>query len=399
VRPLFRLLPKWRRLRRLQRLFHPDTIVENFLGMERLFNAAEVPAAAAPSPLPSEPRPLPEAFMADGDRFVTDDFLIATRTTGLLVLDDGLVTHESYALGLSAESRHVAWSISKSIVSTLFGIALDEGVIDGIDDPVEKYLPRQTGTGYEGVALKHVLQMSSGIRFVEDIDRWNSDLNRLGRWVAFGRPLTTFPTRLSREFDPGTYHRYASIDAQILALVLIAATGRSLTAYTAERLWTRIGTETPAYWLLDDHGTEFALGGFGATVRDFARFGQLYLNSGTWHGEQIVPAAWVRESVTPDAAHLFPGTRENSDHELGYGYQWWVPAGGEGEFLAIGAYNQFIYVNPERRVVVVKTSANHHYTMESASRFEAQSLELFRAIAAAASGAGSGKAAESTELG
>lgn len=378
------LLPRWRRLRRLRRLFHRDVIVENFLGMEQMFDTATLAPAPEPSPLPVaiRQRSLPKAFTSCEGRLDTADFLDGTRTTGLLIVEDGELSYESYRLGAAPAARHVAWSVSKSVVSALVGIALAEGAIGSVDDPVEKYLPAYGASGYRGVSLKHILQMSSGIRFVEDIDRFGSDLNRLGRWVALGRPLAEFGLRLGREYEPGSYHRYASFDTQVLALTVMATTGRSLSEYAEQKLWRPIGAEYPAYWLCDDHGTEFALGGFGAALRDFARFGLLYLNEGVMNGRRVLAADWVRASVTPDAAHLYPGTRENSDHELGYGYQWWVPEGGDGEFLAIGAYNQFVYVNPSRRVVVVKTSANHHYTMESASRFEAQSLELFRAIAA-----------------
>ena len=353
--------------------------------MDQMFDAAILSPAPAPSPLPyaDRQRALPEAFITREGRLNTEEFLERTRTTGLLIVEDGAIAHETYGLGAGPASRHVAWSVSKSVVSALVGIALEQSAIATLDDPVEKYLPAYGASGYGGVSLKHILQMSSGIRFVEDIDRFGSDLNRLGRWVALGRPLSDFGLRLRREFEPGTYHRYASFDTQVLALTIMAATGRTLSEYAEQALWRPIGAEYPAYWLRDEHGTEFALGGFGATVRDFARFGLLYLNEGTIDGRRVLSAEWVRASVTPDAAHLYPGSRENSDHELGYGYQWWVPGGDDGEFLAIGAYNQFVYVNPSRRVVIVKTSANHHYTMESASRFEAQSLELFRAIAAA----------------
>jgi len=125
---------------------------------------------------------------------------------------------------------------------------------------------------------------------------------------------------------------------------------------------------------------EMAAGGLQVVARDYAKLGQLYLDGGRWQGRQIVPEAWVHDSVTPDAPHVMPG--HNPDYPLGYGYQWWVPAGDEGEFSAIGVYNQFVYVNPTRKLVIVKLSANSGYgtSKDDSSWRELESFELFREI-------------------
>jgi len=188
---------------------------------------------------------------------------------------------------------------------------------------------------------------------------------------------------LPRENAPGTYLRYNSMDTQVLGMVLRHATGMSLAAYLATKLWQPLGMQDDAYYLTDRHRVEFAAGGLNATLRDWARFGLLYAHHGSWHGVQIVPAEWVRASITPDAPQLMPGRRASSTEIWGYGYQWWIPDL-EGEQLAVGVFNQFIYVNPRQGLVIAKSSANHTYGTgrgyDESRDHEGAHLALFKAI-------------------
>ena len=146
--------------------------------------------------------------------------------------------------------------------------------------------------------------------------------------------------------------------------------------------WSHLGAEYNAKWLADPDGTELAFGGLNAALRDYARFGLLYLNQGrNFQGKQLVPASWVDASVTPDAPHLMPG-RDNpgSDWPMGYGYQWWIPENPQGDYTAIGIYGQFIYVHPVHNVVIAKTAAYVDYN-NSGDEMEFESMEAFRAIA------------------
>ncbi len=225
--------------------------------------------------------------------------------------------------------------------------------------------------------------MSSGARWNEDYSDSQSDINRFGRIFALGGSLDDFATTLKREKEPGTINHYNSIDTQVLGMLLVRATGKSITDYMTEKLWQPMGAESPAQWLLDSNGMEMAFGGLNATVRDYAKIGEIFRLGGRLNGKQIVPADWVTASVTPDAPYLQPKTDiPQSEFGLGYGYQWWIPASSEGEFTAIGVYNQFIYVNPTQNVVIVKLSANSDYgtTNDESSFREVETIEFFRNI-------------------
>ncbi len=303
-------------------------------------------------------------------------------------------------LGNTAQTRTISWSVAKSFVSALVGIAMREGKIRGVDAAVTDYVPQLAGSGYDGVRLKNVLQMSSGVRFREDYGDLSSDINRMGIDLSLGIPLSRFVAGLANEKPPGTYNRYVSMDTQVLGMVLASATGQNLSAYLEEKIWSRIRAESDAYWLLDGEGVEWAFGGLNMTLRDYGRFGLLYLRGGQWDGQSIVPSEWIRASVTPDAPHLMPGKNPASDSRFGYGYQWWIPeaAGAEGsgkpssEFLAIGAYGQYIYVAPDHGLVIVKTSADRDFqTDDYESDFE--TLAALRAIAGSLPGGGQPRSA------
>jgi CubicO group peptidase (beta-lactamase class C family) len=169
----------------------------------------------------------------------------------------------------------------------------------------------------------------------------------------------------------------------MLAMVLQEATGKSVTESLQEHIWNKIGMQDDAYYMVDDSGMEVALGGLNATLRDYAKFGLLYLNRGDWNGDQVVPAEWVDASHATDEDHLVPGDNPNSSSVWGYGYQWWVPGFPDTEYTASGVYNQYIFIDPENKVVIAKTSSNHRFTAEK-EESKAAHVAMFRAIASAA---------------
>jgi len=184
---------------------------------------------------------------------------------------------------------------------------------------------------------------------------------------------------------PLGYTSHCQLSTKRPFLVLRHATGKSLSAYLEEKIWSRIGAARDGYWVLDDTGAELAAGGVNVTLRDYAKFGLLYLNEGNWNGVQIVPRDWVAASHRPDAPQLMPGKRDTSDSAWGYGYLWWVPVTADGPYSAVGIYNQFVYIDPARHLVIAKTSANHAYGTDNTEKSfrEDETIALFEAIAAA----------------
>lgn len=359
-------------------LFEPEKLAENFCRADQRFRSRLVAAGGDVSAFTYDLQGLPEHYQYAGETKSITQFVEHTDTTGLIVTSGDVILYEDYFQGNTAMSRSIVWSVSKSVVSALMGIAIADGYIKDVSDPVTNYVPSLTASGYNGVAIEDVLQMSSGISFNEDYFDASSDFNKMApSSVGLGGPLEDVLLTLEREHEPGTVREYASSDAQVLGMVIRAATGMDLASYTATRLWQPAGMESDAYWLTDSSGVESAFGGFNATLRDLARFGNVYLHNGFWNGKQIIPQDWVSASVTTDEAHLLP-----SEHSLGYGYQWWVPGGDEGDFLAIGIYGQVIYINPRHNIVIAKTSAYRGYEQDGEA-MELESVAFMRAIATA----------------
>ncbi|MFT7685464.1 MAG: CubicO group peptidase (beta-lactamase class C family) [Candidatus Azotimanducaceae bacterium] len=360
-----------------------------FTGAEQFENFNRISELLPTSPLKSSSRPhqfsngevieLPGSFAYNGKRTQTEKFLDETDTSSVFVLSNGQVRYEAYQLTGGREVKWLSMSVAKSFISALVGIALDEGYIDSIEDPITKYDPSLLGSAYDNVRIKDILQMSSGARWNEDYSDQESDIARLGLTLATGGSFDEFSRTLVREKKPGTFNLYNSTDTQVLGQLLAKATGRSISNYMQEKLWEPLGMESDAYWIVDGKGMEMAFAGLNATARDYAKLGELYLNNGRWEDKQVVPEAWVRDSVVPGASHL---TVEALGYGLGYGYQWWLMDGDEGEYSAIGVYNQFIYVNPTHNLVIVKLSANSDYasTNEEASFRELETIEFFRSI-------------------
>lgn len=368
---------------RMAHLYDEDRIVQNFLNMHEVFPTRPVLAPAVPFRFRRADLPLPDTFAFEGVDRNLEEYLGYSRSTGMLVLKDDVIVYEQYWLGHREDGQHISWSVAKSFISALIAIALEERKIDSIGDPITNYLPELEDTGYDGVRIKDILQMSSGVGFNEDYADPASDINRFSRTIALGGSMAKFAATLERAREPGSYHHYVSIDTQVLGMLLTRVTGMSLASYLEQKIWRPIGMEHDAYWMLDATGMEVALGGLNATLRDYARFGMLYLNGGKFRGKQIVPARWVRESTTPGGPHLMPGKgNPDSSSSWGYGYQWWIPGPGISDYTAAGVYNQYIYVNPDARVVIVKNSANRRYRIE---RQESKDLHIamFRAIAEA----------------
>ena len=375
--------PNLGRLDMVATLFTGVEQYENFASIKDMYPTTLLTAASTPYDFPSgEPLGLPDSFNFEGSEYSVDDFLALTDTSALLVIQDGSVRFEEYFLTGGRDVNWLSMSVAKSFTSTLIGIAYDEGLIRNLNDPITDYVPELAGSAYDGVAIVDILEMSSGAAWNEDYADPDSDVMRMGKIMGIGGSLDTFTASIKPQRAPGTYNKYNSADTQALGMLVSRATGRSLTEYMQEKLWAPLGAESDAYWMIDDFDVEMAFAGLNATARDYAKIGELFRNKGSWLGKQIVSEDWVTNATHSSKPHLLPGDNPSSDYPMGYGYQWWLMDGNEGEYSAIGVYNQFIYVNPSKDIVVVKLSAFSDYaTIETEEGYrEFQTIEFFRAI-------------------
>jgi CubicO group peptidase (beta-lactamase class C family) len=372
--------PSIYKLYKLATLYNEKSIAKNFISINKIFDTSNpISASEKPFVFEKEDFELPDSYEFEGEQLNLLEGLDHFHTDGLIILHDGKMIFEKYWNGNTKDSKHIAFSVSKSYLSALFGIAIEEGLIKSIDDNVSVYLDDFEGTGYEDVKIKNLLQMSSGIEFNEDYADPNSDINRFARATAKGSSFRDFAKTLKNGKKQGTYNHYVSLDTQVLGMILESVTDMPLREYLYKRIWSKIGTENDAYYIADKTGTDMALGGLNATLRDFSKFGQLYLNEGSWDGEQIVPKSWVVKSHTPDAPHLMPNAGDLSSSEWGYGYQWWIPGDPLTDYTAHGIFNQFIYVDPVSNVVIAKTSSNHRFRSEK-EYSKAAHIAMFRSI-------------------
>jgi len=372
--------PNIYKLYKLATLYNEKSIAKNFISINKIFDTSNpISASEKPFVFEKEDFELPDSYEFEGEQLNLIEGLDHFHTDGLIILHDGKMLFEKYWNGNTKDSKHIAFSVSKSYLSALFGIAIEEGLIKSIDDSVSIYLDDFEGTGYEDVKIKNLLQMSSGIEFNEDYADPNSDINRFARATAKGSSFRDFAKTLKNGKKQGTYNHYVSLDTQVLGMILESVTDMPLREYLYKRIWSKIGTESDAYYIADKTGTDMALGGLNATLRDFSKFGQLYLNEGSWDGEQIVPKSWVLKSHTPDAPHLMPNAGDLSSSEWGYGYQWWIPGDPLTDYTAHGIFNQFIYVDPVSNVVIAKTSSNHRFRSEK-EYSKAAHIAMFRSI-------------------
>ncbi|MBJ7457734.1 MAG: serine hydrolase [Thermoleophilaceae bacterium] len=311
--------------------------------------------------------------------------LLESGTDAFLVLENGKIAHEVYFDINNVFTRHQSWSMMKSFVSTLVGIAVRDGKITSVNDPVTKYVPALAANGYNGVSIKDVLQMSSGIDWNEEYtDILGADIVDLvldpildnGSFGLFGRTLDKFAAspEWSRSDAPGTRFLYNSLNTQVLGMVLKAATGRPVRKLLEEQIWRPSGMGSSGWLLKDRAGSDFGFCCLYATARDYARFGLVWENNGARGSNQIVPTNWVYDSTHSTEAHLQPGVVEPT---LGYGYQWWIGDGTRGDFAAIGVEGQWTYVSPTDNTVIVKLSDD--LTLEG--NREEEFLKASRAVA------------------
>ena len=356
---------KIQRLKTVNSLFDADKIVHNFSHMDEAFLHHDLASSPETFTWPEALRPLPDSVSINGNTKDLEQLLEVLDTTGLVIIKDGTLIFEDYYRGTAQDDLRISWSVAKSFASGLYGKAIENGQINSLDETVETYVPALKGTAYEGATIRNVMNMSSGVKFNEDYLDPKSDINKMGRVLGLGGSMDAFSATLDeRQYEPGTDWQYVSIDTHVLSMVLRAATGESLHEMFNETYSANLGFGRAPYYLTDGENVAFALGGLNLRTRDYAKFGQLFLQDGQWTGKdgqmkQVIPAQWVAASTRHSAAAL-------SDRNVGYGYQWWVPMPQEGihkgDFFAVGIYGQYIYINPSLGIVIAKNAADREFT-------------------------------------
>jgi hypothetical protein len=284
------------------------------------------------------------------------DYMSLNRVSGLLILKDGKIAFERYELGNNETTRWMSMSVVKSITSTLVGVAIRDGYIKSIDDPVTKYLPTLAGSTYEGVTIRNLLQMASGVKWDETYTNPASDRRRMLELQLSGKPgsILQLMSTLPRAGEPGTIWNYNTGETQVVGELVHAAVRRPVAQYLSERIWSKFGMESDATWWLESpNGQEIGGSGLSATLRDYGRFGLFVMNHGLVGEEQILPEGWISEAGT---CKMIGGKKVN------YGYMWRIPDASanpvhEGAFSARGIFGQSIYINSAANVVVVVWSA------------------------------------------
>ncbi|MEI2277383.1 beta-lactamase family protein [Paenarthrobacter ilicis] len=332
------------------------------------------------------PLDLPESYHHDGTDRSIEEYLQAAEVGSLLVIHQGRIRYEEYRLTAGPDVPWISMSVAKSVVSALVGIAVEEGFIGSIEQPISDYITVEPGSAYDGTPIRSVLQMSSGARWNEDYSFPDCDPLRIADATSghHGGHEGIVAT-MARENPTDTICRYNSCETQALANLIRAATGQHLADYMQSRLMEPLGFTRPGYWIVDPSGVEMGYAGLNLTARDYAAVGELYRNGGQHDGQQIVPAQWVKDSLSASAPHLQPGAVivGGEPFPWGYGYQWWLMPGDRGDFSANGVYNQYIYVDPGTETTIVMNSATRLYgsTNDPEINKDIETLAMFRAIA------------------
>ena len=284
----------------------------------------------------------PKKIAFNDKEYEFEDFLKKNKTVAFLIIRNDTIQYENYFDGYTKESIVPSFSMAKSILSILIGCAIDDQLIKSVNEPVANYIPELKKNGFEKVKIEDLLQMTSGLEFNE------SYINPFGHAASFyyGTNLEKEIFKLKLKSEPEQEFEYVSGNSQLLGLVLERALkDNTISAYLQEKIWKNLGMEYNATWSLDKKGgLEKTFCCINARARDFAKIGRLYLDKGNWNGKQIVPETWVEQSTKTDTLKGSVGY---------YQYQWWLPSK-NGDFMAQGLLGQYIYVNPEKDLIIVR---------------------------------------------
>jgi len=291
---------------------------------------------------------IPKSFNKKNYR--TFDLLLSKeKTLSFLVIRNDSILYQNYFHRYDSASILPSFSVAKSFVSALVGIAISESYIKNVHQPITDFIPElKNNPGFEKITLEHLLNMRSGIKFNEGYSSPFADMAK----YYYGLNLKKYILKLKVQSPPDLKYEYQSVNTLLLGIALERATGKTLSAYLEEKIWKPLGMEFPASWSVDSHRNQTvkAFCCINARALDFARFGRLYLNKGNWNGVQVVPAAWVQHSTA---------IVNNSLDSRGYPYTYHWRVTKKGSFFAYGILGQYIFVDPQKHIIIVRTGTGN----------------------------------------
>jgi len=329
----------------------PDQMIEVLSSVDQLVPSATIAKGDKVSEFELSDRSLGNVDFEYKDKnYDIFDFMALNRIAGMLILKDGKVVLEEYQLGLEPDMRWLSASMVKSLTSTLVGLAIADGHINSVDDMVVDYLPVLKDSGYDGVTIKQILQMRSGVKWDETYNDPNSDRRQVLDLQHKQEPgaFLEFMSTLEREVPAGSRYNYSTGETYLIGALVEAAVNKPLPEYLSERIWQPLGMERDGkWWLMSPEGPITAGGGYAATLRDYARFAQFIASGAVIDGVSLVPEGWFEEAG------------KTGTEDIGYGYQWWTydkPGDDpihKGAVTARGVYGQSMYINFDENLVIV----------------------------------------------
>lgn len=329
---------------------YPDIQVNTFRNIDRLFPTRLVRRGDAVRALTYKEANLSDfTFTHAGKSYDLYDVISLNRVSGLIIVHDGEVQFEKYFLGNDEHTRWMSMSVVKSMTAILVGAAIKDGYIESIDDPIVRYLPRFAGTAYDGVTVRNLIQMTSGVAWNETYTDPSSDRRRMLEEQIGQQPgaILDFMGSLPRAAEPGTSWNYSTGETHVTGALVAAATQRPVAEYLSEKIWARAGMEADANWWLESpDGLEVGGSGLSATLRDYLRFGLFMHENGVIDGESVLPDGWMSEA----------GSRKTVDgNVVEYGYMLWPLHG--NSYAAIGIFGQHVFVDPDNDLVIAMLGA------------------------------------------
>jgi CubicO group peptidase (beta-lactamase class C family) len=320
--------------------------------METVYQTRPIPAENRVHALPLASGRIDPTFTHAGRAWTVDQYMEAYRVSGLLVLQDGQVLLEKYGLGRGPKDRWTSFSVAKSVTAILVGAAIQDGYIKSLQTPVSDILPELKGSAYDGVSVRQLLMMSSGVRWSEDYSDPNSDVAKgpsEGVTLAEGKPglnpVVAYMRTLPRAHAPGTVFNYNTGETDLVGILLARAVGKGLAEYASEKIWKPYGMEAEGLWVTDPGGLERGGCCMSMTLRDYGRIGQFVLDDGVIDGRPVLPPGWAREATS----------KQIENGQAGYGYFWWMQP--NGAYQATGIFGQSITTFRQDRIIIVVNSA------------------------------------------